>query len=248
MSPSFPPEIFDLIIDHLHDDTTALKASCLVSKSWVPRAQRCLFAHVMFLCTGSSTFRSWMMAFPDPSKSPAHHTRSLFVNRLWEYHPQTNADARGWIHSFRQVVNLRVNTLLSSHTGSILVSLHGFSPALKSLSLSFFTFPLSEVFHFICSFPLLEDLTLYLRRIDEGSNEPLDTPSSSPKFTGSLSLIGRISPLVRRLLDLPGGLHFNKILMESLSNQAESASLLVSSCSNTLESLWIKHPFLCAFP
>jgi len=48
MSRSLPPEILDLIVDHLHDEPTALKACCLVSKSWVPRTWNHLFALVEF--------------------------------------------------------------------------------------------------------------------------------------------------------------------------------------------------------
>ena len=43
----FPQEILDLIIDHLHDEPATLKTSCLVSKAWVQRARKHLFAHIV---------------------------------------------------------------------------------------------------------------------------------------------------------------------------------------------------------
>ena len=48
MSCTLPPEILDLIIDHLHDEPATLKTCCVVSKSWVPRTRKHLFALVEF--------------------------------------------------------------------------------------------------------------------------------------------------------------------------------------------------------
>lgn len=79
MSVSLPPEIFDLIVEYLCDEQETLKTCRLVSKSWVPRARRHIFARVMF---DNSPFESWMKTFPDPSNSPAHYTRSLLICTL----------------------------------------------------------------------------------------------------------------------------------------------------------------------
>ena len=40
------PGVLDLIVNHLHDEPTALRACCLVSGSWAPRSWMHLFAHV----------------------------------------------------------------------------------------------------------------------------------------------------------------------------------------------------------
>ena len=48
MSPSLPPEIHNLIIDHLYDEPNTLNACCLVSKSWIQRTRKHLFAVVKF--------------------------------------------------------------------------------------------------------------------------------------------------------------------------------------------------------
>jgi hypothetical protein len=42
----FAQEIFDLIIDQLHDDRPALRTCALVSKSWTPRSRFQFFKHV----------------------------------------------------------------------------------------------------------------------------------------------------------------------------------------------------------
>ena len=43
-----PPEILDYIIDLLYDEVETLGECCLVSKSWVPRTRKHLFAEVAF--------------------------------------------------------------------------------------------------------------------------------------------------------------------------------------------------------
>lgn len=45
---ALPPELFDKIIDFLHDDYFALKASSLVCRSWVKSSRYHLFRHVAF--------------------------------------------------------------------------------------------------------------------------------------------------------------------------------------------------------
>jgi len=79
MSYTLPPEMLDLIVDHLDGEPTALKTCCVVSKSWIPRAQRNLFAHVTF---DASKLDLWKKTFPDPSNSPAYRTRSLLISDI----------------------------------------------------------------------------------------------------------------------------------------------------------------------
>ncbi|KAF9789308.1 hypothetical protein BJ322DRAFT_992451, partial [Thelephora terrestris] len=49
-----PPEISDHVVDLLHDEPDALRMCCLVSKSWVPCAQKHLFHEVVF------DYRRWL--------------------------------------------------------------------------------------------------------------------------------------------------------------------------------------------
>ena len=60
-------------------------------------------------------------------------------------------------------------------------------PALKSLTLTLPVATLSEFLDLICSFPLLEDLSMLSPRFHAEGTDELDTPPTSPKFTGSLS-------------------------------------------------------------
>ena len=157
-NPRLPPELLDHIFDLLHDTRSALKNCCLVSRSWIPRTRRYLFANIAFGTT--KNLRSWKTAFPDPSTSPARYTRCLLVK-----FPQVirAADAeRGWITTFSQVVHFEVMISGSgvSRPDFSLVPLHGFSPALKSLRGTFANFPPPSISELIRSFPHLQDLAV----------------------------------------------------------------------------------------
>ena len=235
MSSSLPPEIFDLIVEHLHDQPTALKTCCTVSKSWVSRARTHLFAHV-----GISPVESWTRVFPDPSNSPAHYVRSLSISI---YSTTRSTDARALICSFRNSTKLRVYVNWCNNSRIFFAQLHGFSPVLKSLHLTYFSTPPSEIFDLVCSFPSLEGLSFNSLTAEDEPDGGWNIPSTSPKLTGTLVLEmeGEILPVVRRLLGLPGGLHFSSISVMCLDREAESVAGLVLGCSNTLESLRVNY-------
>jgi len=247
MPPSPPPEILDLIVDQLHDELAALKACCVVSKSWVPRSRRHLFARVAFDAPESSV-ESWMETFPDPSNSPAHHTRSLSIRGL-PAAVAAGTDGSSWVRAFQHVVTLNVDTREWDDSQVTFVPLHGLSPTLKSLRVTYSFIPLSEVFNLICSFSLLEDLAL-ISLDPNGSDDGQNTSSTSPRLTGSLYLETSrgIRFVVRRLCNLPGGLHFSKVAVRCFNEDAESTMDLVSRCSDTLESLKISYCIPSTFP
>ena len=232
MSSPFPPETFDLIVDFL-DDLDALEACCLVSKSWIHRTRKYLFSHVEFM---ESDSERWQKIFPDPSNSPAHYTRSLSICAD-EIFTLVDTGAGDWIRAFSGVIRLELGFF---HSNISLAPLHGLFPTLKSLRVSYrFSRSSSEMFGLVCSFPLLEDLSLYSPNDD--NEDEWDIPSTSPRLTGSLDLtmLNTIGPAVRRLLELPSGLHFSKIDVSYEEEDFESMMDLVSSCSDTLESLSI---------
>ena len=226
MSPSFPPEVLDLIVDHLHDEPTTLKACCVVSKSWIHRTRTHLFASVEFRAS-KFPIQRWKKTFPDPSNSPAHHTRHLHVHG---YSACNIAGVYGWIRAFHNLVRLRLGGPIWKYHGS-LVPFYGLSPTLRSLHLKCDS---PEVLDLICSFPLLEDLALVPPGL---GSEIWNIPPTSLKLTGSLSLRGLrgICHSARRLLSLPNGLHFTKITV-ALDEGTQSVIDLVSRCSDTLES------------
>lgn len=238
MSRSIPPEIIDLIVDNLEDRQSALRACCLVSKSWVPRCRVHLFARVRFT---NSSIESWVKTFPDPSNSPAHYTRSLTFRGRWfltDAGPVVARRIRAF--PFHNVAHLTLGFKPSSGLVS-LVPFHGLLPTIRSLRLEFTCIRPSEVLGLACSFPLLEDLALfpfsYWIEVDRGI-----PPPTSPRLTGSLqlhSMGGGMSHITRWLLNLPNGLNFTKIALLCVDEEIDfnSATDLVSRCSDTLESL-----------
>jgi len=245
MSFSFPQEITDLIIDHLHNEPTTLRTCCLVSKSWIPRARKYLFVHIKFYPSMGRLVSRWRKTFPDPTDSPAHHTRTLSIcNPLLI----TTADV-DTIRTFCGVVCLNMDTDLMQDQAVSLVPFHGLSPVMRSLRLTFATLPYSKIFNLILSFPLLEDLVLVSRSRRREDRE-WSTPSTSSRLTGSLELrlAEGIQPITYRLLDLPNGIHFTKLVVSWISGEdVGSTTDLVSRCSGTLESLDVAS-YLCELP
>ena len=249
---NLPAELLDHIVDLLHDTEDTLRDCCLVSKSWIPRTRKHLFAEISF--HSEENLQSWKKAFPDPSTSPACYTKALSVNCL---RVVTAADAEpgGWITSFSRVVHLGVGTLgFLLGCAAPFLPFHGFSPAVKSLYVNFTILSSSQTFDLIRSFPLLEDLTVITYHkvsTDDGGNSngvlTAVRPSSSPVFTGflDLSLRGAMKPIVDRLLSLPGGIHFRKLTLKWFhETDPLSTMALVEGCSHTLESLhWSYHLF-----
>ena len=231
-----PPEILDLIVDHLCDEPTTLKVCCLVSKSWIPRTRKHLFAQVEFRAL-QRPVELWKKAFPDPSNSPAHHTRTLCIRDLPTL-TAVDTEAGGWIRTFHNVVSLRLERIIWQGRRAPLIPFHGLAPTIRSLSLTCTSF---EVFDLICSFPLLEDLALVL--LTTGDAGGWTAPLTSPKLTGSLKLmmnIGRTRSVVNRLLDFPDGLRFAEVMVSCIGEEdVKSVTDLVSRCFDTLEALTI---------
>ena len=244
MPRPLPPEILDLIVGHLRDEQSTLRACCFISKSWVPRTRRELFSNIKFL-SSKSHIELWTKTFPDPSNSPAHYTRSLTIRGL-PIIPASDPGAGCWIQAFRNVVHLDLeNAPWTDHQVS-LAPFHGLSPAVRSLRM---TATPSKVFDLVCSFPLLEDLALSSMR-PAGGAVGWSVPLASPKLTGSLNLmtVGETQSIARQLLDLPDGLHFANITVLCLDKDLKSTNDLVSRCSGTLESLTICYSFMGVFP
>jgi hypothetical protein len=144
-TPHLPAELLDHIVDYLHDTGDALRNCCLVSKSWIPRTRKHLFADIMFL--GAEDLRLWKNTFPDPSTSPACHTENLWIACPGAI---TLADAGegGWVSTFSRVTRLKVdntvypygNSEAAAGFGESLVPFHRFSssPSTSLLSLAKF--------------------------------------------------------------------------------------------------------------
>ncbi|KAF9643900.1 hypothetical protein BDM02DRAFT_1281204 [Thelephora ganbajun] len=242
--PYLPSEICDYIVDLLHNEPDTLERCCLVSRSWVPRTRKHLFADIRFLYT--KHLRRWKWTFPDPSRSPAHHTHTLTIC-CSEAVTAADAQEGGWIRTFSNVTRLKMSGDFERPKAS-LIPFHNFSPALKYLHVASATFPCAQIFDFICSFRLLEDLDLVQRRVIIAG--PIDRdgaifqPSTSPALTGILRvyLSESMEYATRRLLNLPGGLHFRKLELSCyFEGNIQWIRALVAGCSDTLECVDIKY-------
>jgi len=149
-----PPEILDYIVDLLQDEREALKECCLVSKSWIPRTRKHLFAYIGF--HDWRDLRAWGWAFPDSSRSPTHYTHTLTV------YPHTiivvSAREGIWVPVMSRVL---LSGLNGGHDKSeiYLLPFYRFSSSFKSLRVVTLATPNSWVFDGIWCLPLLENLT-----------------------------------------------------------------------------------------
>lgn len=244
--PDLPTELLDHIVDLLHDETDALKGCCLVSKSWIPRTRKYLFADVKFRTMAN--LQAWKKLFPDPSTSPAFYAKSLFVGCHTGV-TASDAEEGGWIWSFSRVVHLKVyiHEAGSYCSDTSLVPFHGLSPTITSLDITFVSFPCLPIFNLIYSFPLLEDLTLVSHYMIYNSGDPDEQLAiaqlrNAPAFSGSLmlSVWGGMGSIVPQLLSLTDFFHFQKLTL-ALRREDEDlmATAMVERCSSTLESLTI---------
>jgi hypothetical protein len=167
----------------------------------------------------------------------------------WQPEVVTAVGSGCWIRGFYRVVHLVVDRAVYPPDEPVisLIPFHGLSPAIKSLRVVVSALPSSCIFDLILSFPLLEDLAVIvdeaLADSDDGLGED-ETPTAiqppnPPPFTGSLELYlkGGMT-FTRRLLCLPGGIHFQKLTLTRIREEdCLMATALVEECSHTLESL-----------
>ena len=243
-TPHIPPELLDHVVDHLHDTKDALRNCCLVSKSWIPRTRKHLFADIRFQT--KEDLESWKETFPNPSTSPARYTKSLLVYCLHVV-TATDGELGGWIRNFSHVVHLRLSKYDLEGWRTSLLPFRSFSPVVKSLHLDFDAPPFPPTFDLILSFPLLEDLAINFHDEDDiydgdGSDEvpTVIQPSNPPTFTGSLELAtpGLMVSIIPQLLSQPSGIHFRRFAVR-WNREADilPTIALVEGCSHTLESL-----------
>jgi hypothetical protein len=132
-----------------------------------------------------------------------------------------------------------------------LIPFHGFSPALKSLSVSYLGFPFSQILNLIRSFPLIEDLSLttFSGDLPIESDDSSDGQQTQPPFTGTLELFicAGMDLDSSQLLFPPDGCRFRTLdLWLNCKQDGLIASVLVERCRFTLESLRVRAGFYSA--
>ena len=244
--PYLPPEILDYIVDFLHDEPETLEECCLVSKSWVPRARSHLFADIKI--RPESDLKLWKKQLAGAGNTLAYHTRTLSIG-CPEFVVDADAGEGGWIRAFSSVESLDVNNGVwpLDTLRCTITPFHGFSSTLKSFRVCPIILPSPQLFFLIRSSPLLEDLTVVGHSESSGEDNnphwlPPGVSTTSPPLSGSLDLNipGGMGNTVCRLLDLPNGLHFRKLVFSwDLREDLRWITELVEECSHTLEFLHI---------
>jgi hypothetical protein len=243
-----PAETLDHIIGYLHNTPDALRNCCLVSKSWIPRTRKHLFADIKF--STEESLESWEEMFPDPSASPARYAKTLSIECA-EAVIAADAEEGGWLRGFSRIARLEVESITPYPESEFsLVPFHEISPVLKSLDVNIPHLPSAHIFDLVLSFPLLEDLAVMINQTmvdDDDDSEEVETPTATQSltpriFTGTLELylIVGIKPITRRLLSLPGGIHFRELIL-TWPNEENFWLItpVVEECFHTLESLEI---------
>jgi len=156
-----PPEILDRIVDYLHYQRETLNQCCLVSKSWIPRTRKHLFAELYF--SYECDHKAWKKAFPDCSRSPVHHTHTLRLDILKNI-VAWSAEEDIWIPIFSRVLSSGLNGC-HKKTEIRLDPFYTFSSSLKSLRVVTLGVPSPTMFDGVWSIRLLENLTSIVQNI-----------------------------------------------------------------------------------
>lgn len=247
-----PQELLDHIIDFLCDSYPTLNICCLVSKQWIPRTRKHLFAEIEF--ETAHDVHSWNSVFSDPSTSgPACYAKALLIG--YPYVIKAAGKGKGlWLSAFSRVAHLTMSIPKRDPKAMeiSLIPFHGFSLVLKSLNMDASALTHSQVFDLVRSYPLLENLSIDSLDHGDGGNDTQPTatqPLNSPQFTGSLNLCtyDSVELITSRLLSLPNGIRFQTLgLMWHHEEDVLSTAALVKACRFTLESLEIEGGFLGA--
>ncbi|KAK7001707.1 hypothetical protein R3P38DRAFT_3047353 [Favolaschia claudopus] len=139
-SQILPPELWDIILDHLHDERSTLLASSLVCRSWVPTCR--------------------LHLFPSLSLSPKHIPRAVSIDALLANPHSTIRSAVRALSlpgalSPIQLLHTRNGSILTTFTfAALLPNLARHLPRVTELALSDYPWPL------LTSLKTVERLTL----------------------------------------------------------------------------------------
>ena len=145
------------------------------------------------------------------------------------------------LRTFSHVVWAEIHFDAESVYELSLVPFYNLPPSVKSLRVTAHSYPpCQQIFHFIRSLPLLENLTLSGRNPIELGLPSITHLSTPPSLTGTLELAvsEEFEPIARRLLNLQNGLYFRKLISSWGHKEGfRWTEELVAACSNTLECL-----------
>ena len=257
--PHIPPEIIALTVDHLHNDTAALKACSLVSYAFLPSAQAYLFENIKLRFRRDGNIKS-MRAFisTDPS-GVLSHTRDLTLFYPGSFiSPSILDEIFDHFTAFSKVRGLRIHLDTFHFVDRDLTStscyFSHFRPTLQSLDLTTFGGNPKNLLAFITFFPFLEELSLSF--YDAGLTAAPDRrvvvldPNLLTPLRGTLRILAG-PPDIELIVELTKVriLYHTLELGEHLLLPETGMSELVAACAPTLRVLKLLHvcwslPFL----
>ena len=232
--PRIPQDTINEILDHLVADSDfgSLRASALVSKSWIPSCRKHLFYNVDFT---SKNMNRWLKTFPIPDQSPARYVRNL---RLW-----IRRIPRGLFKHSAYLKNVRRMFLVGwgKVLGFQLPSLWVLPQSVTSLTIDTGAVTLVEIRDIMVRLPNLDDLSL------PGPLFPMDRrevrgigKALRGRFRGKLVLHNIRSTnmdVVSTLLEIPTGLHFTEVEIQCARECLPPVVKLVEACCKTIVKL-----------
>ncbi|KAF9648129.1 hypothetical protein BDM02DRAFT_2359721 [Thelephora ganbajun] len=192
---SFPPELSDAVIDHLHGDTNSLRACALTSSSWLSTSRYHLFNDVV-LENEVSVLR-WAQAFPTPSDIPSY-VGNLHVNCVSLLDDISNV-----------VLDLSTFTRLKG----LFIGGSEVTPArYRRLNENCFQRIVLLPSTILRNFPRLDNLHLKCFAALASGDAEVSKTETSPSFRGTLTLVSHLNyrPLITNLLAFPDALKYHR--------------------------------------
>jgi len=175
MSPRFPQEIFDYIIDNNQFEDEVLRTYSTVCKGWAIRSRSHLFAQIFF--STPDNLEMWRKAIPPTVDGPSQLVRVLYVYSevLPLVHGSQPLDPYlDHLSALTQVVGLVLGSYHDKvDLGMAFQCFSGFRSSLRWIKLSSNSFRFEEMSRILEYFPNLEGLALWSPSSPRSSeNEP----------------------------------------------------------------------------
>ena len=243
--PRIPQEIIDEILDHLivHCDlrfdaplSKFIRSCSLISTSWVTPCRRYLFRTIVFDVKG---MYRWLEAFPVPDRSPAHHLRDLSISSAGELiFPDEFLGRIQWFTNVKQMTMLG-QAISNRHFDT--PSFVGVPQSVTSLTIESPVIDTENTRNIMALLPNLDDLSLSgTVSVRPGTQLQGFGKVLRARFGGRLRLHkieGAEKDFVNMLLEVPTGLRFTEVHVDSLRERLLSTVRLAEACRSTLVKL-----------
>lgn len=241
-----PQEVVDLIIDQLEANPAALKSCSLVSRQWVARTQKHLFARVVIR---SDNLRRWCQSIaPGPIGVSPYTTHLVLVaaaNPLMEepwFDPNLLKHASDHLSSFTDVHTLDVIRWKFSNEEEYTAPFAQIALTIRTLRVTSPILDPLTFLPFIAFFPRAESISIVHPQVtieEFVAPDLLPTPSIAFCWTSLrlLDLSDKSLPLLDWIAQLPLRLIGLSIGLQSQSYHNDSLAGLLRASSETLQTL-----------